>query len=326
MKTALPDLTSPTTQTPSRTLAAPSPGDGPSPDRRSRSAVFSRLSTFWINLKEKPPLPETSILDEFLLFTEGEDHIIVSDGFQHRQGSSLWRGEAGRIIDSEHRDPDHVAEHPETVYLDDSKASHTASESIERTTSTMKLHRRVRLPSEVNDAHSSSSTLSPALAKVTHRVEIDVIYSILGQDQRGKPITSDNNNGRSAQEGSVRLVRGLFEIDLASCSITRSIIQPPSYPSPAIATPHMTSLHRRLSTASTVTRMIPTRFSPVMPHTRAFRASNHRTVGSKVIFYEEAHVREALERHRSERPDCACRLWDGSRESERLDRWISGSA
>ncbi|ORY23918.1 hypothetical protein BCR39DRAFT_340091 [Naematelia encephala] len=321
IKTALPDLNpTPSPIHPNNTTATRSTSP---PRQRQHRPVLSRLSTLWANLKEKPPMPATSILDEYLLLTEGKDHIITAGGFGIRQGACVWRGSAGRAIDGD--TADHAA------YLDDSKLGALVGPDImERTTSTLRLHRRCRLPSEVSGANASSATLAPVLAKVSHRIELDIIYSVLGQNELGKPLAPGENGG----EGTMRLAKAMVEIELASCVITCSTVQPPSYFfSPTRSTVRRPSIDTaRLSFASydtTSTHLMmhggsgpspPPPTNVTVSHSRAFRASNGRVIGGKKVFYAEAEFEEASKVHCRDKGDCACAvMWDG------LGRITSGS-
>jgi hypothetical protein len=250
-----------------------------------------------------------------MLLTEGEDHIVSSSGFQLRQGSHLWRGEAGRVIDAQRTGNASGLE-----YLEDSKASHAVLGGVdmtERTASTMRLQRRVRLPSYVTGANASSSSLAPVLAKVAHRIEVDVIYSIIGQDQLGKPMRC--NPG----EGALRLARALVEVNMAPCSVTPASVHPPSYFSPCVGFPRAISPVRRLS-IDTVRRSFEATHAtqgPLVPHTRAFRASNGYIIGGKKVFYDESEVAEELGKHKKKQGECACfTMWEGG-----LSRALSGS-
>ena len=124
-------------------------------------------------------------------------------------------------------------------YLDDDKGLPTTEDGqayqpklTERTTSALRLHRRIRLPSEINNAHHSTSTLVPVFAKVSHRLVVDIIYSILGQDELGRrrqSAISSLNKGGEDLEGFKRRLTTKFEVDLAACTLTSESIQPPSY-------------------------------------------------------------------------------------------------
>ena len=293
VKTSLSDLhtpaPTPTNSTPTRTRV------------RDRT-VFARLSTLWANFKEKPPLPESSILDEYALLDVGEDHIISQGGgFGIRQGSCVWRGETGRSMDTSRGLSD------DGVYLDDSKLNHGVvegpdMESVERATSRLRVHRVARLPSEVNGAHPSSSTLVPFFAKVSHWITVDVIYSVLGQDRQGKPDGTD--------EGAMRQGRTVIAVGLAPCTVIPSTVQPPSYFSPSRP---FSLLRRRMSndTGCVSTQSVETHPCPPsakVPHSRAFRASNGRVVAGKRVFYSDAEIRDAVERHHRDKGDCACGL------------------
>ena len=188
----------------------------------------------------------------------------------------------------------------------------------------MRLNRRIRLPSEVHGASASSIALSPVLARVGHRIEVDVIFSILGQDQLGKPLPiTPGSDG----EGALRLAKALVEVGLADCAIVPAVVQPPSYLSSEPLSLHLPQTplqrhHSRMSQSScdTQTPRYPVR-SVVIPHTRAFRASNGRVVASKTVFYDEGEVGEAVSRHCRDKGECACGLmWEG------LTRVVSGLA
>ena len=218
-----------------------------------------------------------------------------------------------------------LAQEEQTVYLDDSKASH-AVEGTLRTTSTMRLHKRLRLPSEVHGASASSIALSPVLARVNHRFEVDVIYSILGQDQLGKPLQSTPG---SDGEGALRLAKAIVEVGIAACTITPSIIQPPSYLS---FSPSLSPLCRHTSissrTSSDTHRSNPSTSEKLrgvmIPHMRAFRASNGRIVANKTVFYDEGGMEEMMSKHVREKGECACSLGRGL-DGEGLGRVVSGS-
>lgn len=256
--------------------------------------------------------------------------MVATDHFDFRPGSCIWRGAAGRAIDQNHRNTVNTGPGQSTTgftYLDDSKASHAILGRVdvtERTHSTMRLHRRLHLPSEIHGAHASSWTLAPVLAKVGHRLEVDIIYSILGQDRLGKSL-----NGVGG-EGEVRLAKAFIEVNLASCSITPATIQPPSYFSPSQTTSRRrnsdTSHH---SNSSTDTHR--TSFSAAKPpahgvhHTRSFRASNGHVIGTKRVFYEEGDMEEAVRLHRLHKGEgCACEIEIRGREGD-LERFVSGS-
>jgi len=322
---------------------------------RRRGPVRSTLSTLWASIIEKPPILKSAILDEYLIFTEGADHAVTPNGFQLRYGHRLWRGEAGRAVDSAQHQREAVSEanRDEEVYLDDIKAGLTSQggmERTERTNSTMRLNRRLRLPSEVQGMGPSSITLSPVLARVSHRIEVDVIYSILGreQDQPDKPRGSKLLHGDDgdAEEGAMHLAKAMVQINLAACTVTPSVIQPPAYLKPT--TPpnqipitfshsqlqrHHSRISRRTSIGTVDTHRptlndflsrsrstFPLPMNAAIPHSRAFLASNSRIVARKSVFYNEGEVEDAVARHCLDKGECACRLM-----REGLWRVISGS-
>ena len=262
--------------------------------------------------------------------------------------SFLWRGEAGRVLDREShlagvRWPLHgrtnsgVANNPDlpTVdedmefdpedYMADAKASHASPadghDLTERTTSRLRLYRRARLPSQVNGANHSTSTLTPILAKVTHRIVVDVIYSILGQDPLGKRLV----RAESSLEGTMRQVTTKFEVELAPCSLIPITVQPPSYvdgprnPSPSRHSPP-TQIHsppglqRRFSTQSEIMSVrssegglnVPRLPSADIAHSRAFRASNGLVIAPKRVFYSDHDIRIAAREHLKDNALCAC--------------------
>lgn len=188
----------------------------------------------------------------------------------------------------------------------------------------MSLNRRLRLPSEINSACPSSIISSPVLARVTHRIEVDVIYSVLGQDRLGRALESCA--GSEVVEGELRLSRAIVEVGLLACTITPSIIRPPSYfvPSSREISERLQPLHRcgsidgRSMMSSDVQPSTP---SAMVPHTRAFRASNGVVIGGKKVFYAEGELLDSLSKHCKDVGECACGImWDG------LGRIQSGSA
>ncbi|ORX39559.1 hypothetical protein BD324DRAFT_614152 [Kockovaella imperatae] len=336
---ALPDLSRPTNIDSDET-PAPSEAEDVSPatrGRRRRRPMLTRLSNIWAQFKEKPALPQSSVIDEYALISEGVQSTLHGHGSSAMNGF-LWRGAAGRILDARRTSES-------DVYIDDSKTQHVeepghaASDFMERTTTTFRFHRRIRLPSEVNGAHHSTSTMSSVLAKVGHRLVVDIIYSVLGQDELGRKA--------SQVEGSMRRLTTKFEIDLPPCGLTPSSLQPPSYrttrvmqrPSPRLAlrrlpsttpsyhsmehsptrhtaitfapAPTMSRLERHLSaTSQTTARSIDDVIWHIeeIAHSRAFRASNGRVIAPKRVFYSESDIKTAAARHKKERGHCACSL------------------
>lgn len=331
IKTALPeDLSSP---------PPPEPATRPTPSRArsssslrgrsdNRPALLSRLSSLFAGMKDKPHTPQTSILDEYVLHSEGVDHYVTSQGFGVRPGMYLWRGEAGRNIDRTHE----PQQPHDEEYLDEYKLDHHAlpeHDGILRTTSSLRLNRSVRLPSELQDAHPTSSTLAPVLARISHRVAVNIIYSVLGQDASGKPIKGSQSNG-SLYEGAMRQVTLVFEVGLMPCVVVPSTIRPPVYtdddvvdmvdmPAPASSPRRMfrrfsMDTVRSSSTARvepppppSITRATTERLlSSAIHHSRAFRASNGLVVTGNRVFYSDQEVEEAVNRHHREKGACAC--------------------
>ena len=296
--------------------------------RRRRRPVLSRLSSMWQQFKEKPPLPRSSVIDEYALLSEGVHSVYTTPG---SSSGFLWRGEAGRILDARRTHQN------QEEYVDDAKGDHVedGAEYVERTISRFRFHRRVRLPSEINGAHHSTSSVLPGLAAVSHRLTVDVIYSILGQDAIGQKSKTENE-----AEGSMRRLTTKFEIELPPCTLTPGSVQPPSYITP---TPLRTSqeiprgrsprripsiradrspdipllyppslpntLNRQLSAISHFTsRSDHAPAQPEIAHSRAFRASNGRVIAPRRVFYSENDLRIAGQRHRKEKGHCACSM------------------
>ena len=292
-------------------LADPLPeSTTPSLTRRQTRPILSRLSSLFAGVKDKPSAPQTSILDEYVLHSEGVDHYVTSQGFGVRPGQYLWRGEAGR-------DLDRTLSRDDEEYLDEYKLDHTHEHGILRTVSSLRMNRSVRLPSELQDAHPTSATLAPVLARISHRIAVNVIYSVLGQNALGKPVLE-------GVEGAMRQVTLVFEVGLMPCIAVPSTIRPPAYDDDftEIIAPAVTPrrLFRRVSMDTVFEKRTPSREAhrdahksasdriTSIHHSRAFRASNGLVVTGNRVFYSEQEVEEAVSRHKREKGACACVL------------------
>jgi len=304
----------------------------------ARPPPLSRLTSIFSRVKEKPAAPQTSIIDEYILHREGIDHYITARELGVRAGHYLWRGAAGREYDQRCAA---AMDSEEEEYLDEYKLDHLEpnrhADTMLRTTSSLRIQRVLRLPSELHGAHATSSTLAPVLARVSHRIAVTVLYSILGFDSAGKPLQDDE--AAKSRDGGVRKATMVFEIGLAQCSVVPSVIQPPVYSTPSDhaatsvfhqpATSPRRSL-RRLSmetvrsmsvgrpqvTAPVASQPIPEErplgSAPPNPlqHTRAFKASNGLVVSGNTVFYADAEVQENWRRHHRDRTACACSAWE----------------
>lgn len=318
LKAELPDLSSPSASTTNLALPTSTTRDRP------RRSGLGRLSSFLSSIKEKPPVPKSSVLDEYRLLGEGEDHVITPQGFLLRHGTNLWQGSISQAAteDESEAAPNTItpifsrsrAQAPEIADSDLKAAVDGDEDSTQVTSSTLRMHRRVHLPSDIHGCCPTSDTLAPVLATVSHSLEVDVIYSIFGQDRLGKPLPSSG-----PQEGEMRLQRAMTEVNLAACTVGPATIQPPSYGPAHAATltvpktrpqASLSPIRRTLSRASSAYRKEPiSKVVPkarAIPHSRSFKASNGVTVGAKAVFYPEGQLEEALIKHQQSHADCAC--------------------
>lgn len=299
----------------------------------ARPPPLSRLTNIFSRIKEKPAAPQTSIIDEYILHREGIDHYITARELGVRAGHYLWRGAAGRDYDHSHA----AAVEEDEEYLDEYKLDHVEptrhADRMLRTTSSLRIQRVLRLPSELHGAHATSSTLAPVLARVSHRIAVNVLYSILGFDSAGNPLQDDEAG--ASRDGGVRKAMLVFEIGLAQCSVVPSVIRPPVYSTPcdhaatsAVQLPPTSPRRslRRLSMETVRSMSVgrphimppfpsqpipeerPLGATPANPlqHTRAFKASNGLVVSGDTVFYDEAEVLENWRRHHRDRSACAC--------------------
>lgn len=161
--------------------------------------------------------------------------LTIGSPDAHRQHSTgnLWRGgvpasydrlassSGGKQRSKERKDsaPDSgPIVHPDVA---DESASTPAMDAFQ-------LHKQCRLPSPIVGIHASTPRLlDPRLSRVTHRIRVEVLFSVLGQDEKNEPLPVPKT-GKMA-EGTVRRLWVDHEVALRVCMLGPDATLVPPY-------------------------------------------------------------------------------------------------
>lgn len=114
------------------------------------------------------------------------------------------------------------------------------------TDETFTLRTQCRLPSPIVGIHASTPTLiDPRISRVTHRLRVDVLFSVLGEDESSNPLP---NPTRSAcpPEGTVRRLWVEHAVTLRVCMLTPDSTIIPPYHSLSQSTESLTDYLARI--------------------------------------------------------------------------------
>jgi hypothetical protein len=172
----------------------------------------------------------TELLDKYQPYSYGTSWSRMPGRIRPYHGSYIWRGAEGMgYIRDSMGDIDLLVDR-----------SHPDGFGLSTTLS---------LPSPIIGAHPTTVDDNPAFATIAHHLELQFEYSVLNQDIRGEPLSSDDSE---PMEGSVRtwtLEKSLhIHSDLSSATSTAA---PPYSPSPTLLGCHTRGLELDMVLKST---------------------------------------------------------------------------
>ena len=92
------------------------------------------------------------------------------------------------------------------------------------------LKRQCRLPSPIVGIHSSTpALLDPRISRVTHRLRVEVLFSVLGLDEHDNPLPPSKPKSNSPVEGTTRRLWVEHAITLRGCMLGPDSTITPSY-------------------------------------------------------------------------------------------------
>lgn len=222
------------------------------------------------------------VTEKYELYTYGTSWARMPGRIRPYRGSYLWRGS-----DAERYVTDVFGK--EVLLVDRSSEDGFAVSTA------------LTLPSPVVGTHPTDTRENPAFSTVSHHLEVQVQYSILGQGLRGEALSSDDSE---AMEGSVRtwtLEKALqIHSDLSSVTSTAAPPYSPShapsqsYPADLDINPKSLSSPWSISLGWTkATLMRPVKVSPEELKKRT-RQHWEETSGMCACF-ENGHARDSVE-------------------------------
>lgn len=161
----------------------------------------------------------------FTLFSRGDDR--VADG-HIKTDNHVWRGEEPRTWDAQPAKPAKSSKTtPRTA------VPQASLHGVVAGSSSLRIRSKVRLPTPVAGAVASSpKLLDNRLARTIHRLRIETFFSVLGEDESGRPLSPDPKakNGKP-REGTLRRTWVDHDVTIGSCCITPENVLVPTYTS-----------------------------------------------------------------------------------------------
>lgn len=141
----------------------------------------------------------------------------------------VWRAEIPRFHDAARSRSGLLTK--TTVPRDLTPASLVLPEEFEQETpDSLELRTMVRIPSPIIGAHATSpAILDSRLTRISHRLRLEVLFSVLGEDEHGKPLRGKKTSTNEPPEGTVRRLWVEHEVILRSCVLGPDNIKVPTY-------------------------------------------------------------------------------------------------
>jgi hypothetical protein len=143
-------------------------------------------------------------------------------------GHHVWRGEEARTWDAQGAKSNSEKNTPRPALPQASVPGVVSGDA------SMRITTKLRLPTPIAGAvPTSPKLLDNRLARITHRLRVETLFSVLGEDDWGRPLPLGLNakDGKPA-EGRRRRTWVDHEIEIGSCCITPENVLVPTY-SPA---------------------------------------------------------------------------------------------
>lgn len=161
----------------------------------------------------------------FTLFSRGNEQ--VSNG-RVKIEDLVWRGEVPRTWDAQ---PAKMTKSGKSTPK--SAIPQVALPGVIAGPSSLRIRSKVRLPTPMAGAvPSSPKLLDNRLARTVHRLRIETFFSVLGEDESGRPLLPDPKakNGKP-REGTLRRTWVDHDVTIGSCCITPENVLVPTYTS-----------------------------------------------------------------------------------------------
>jgi hypothetical protein len=145
------------------------------------------------------------------------------------QSRYVWRAEVPRVYDATRRTPllkwSRPQETAPTPLVLPPEMKSSAPQSLTLQTST-------RLPSPIIGCHATSPVLlDPTITRITHKLRLEVVFSVLGEDEQGEPlvIKSSKSRGPKPPEGAKRRLWVEHPVVLRCCILGPDNTKVPAY-------------------------------------------------------------------------------------------------
>lgn len=146
-----------------------------------------------------------------------------------KEPQHVWRAEVPRVYDATRRTPLLKWSRPRDVapapkVLPPEMRSPTPQSLILQTTT--------RLPSPIIGSHATSPVLlDPRITRITHRLRSEIVFSVLGEDENGKPIVEKSSKSRkqTPPEGTRRRLWVEHPVVLRCCVLGPDNTKVPVY-------------------------------------------------------------------------------------------------
>lgn len=160
----------------------------------------------------------------FTLFSRGDEDFVLSRTSQH-----VWRAEAPRIYDASRR----AARWKRSRPLEIAPLPLILSSNLKSPTpNSLQLQASTRLPSPIIGCHATSPVLlDPRITRITHRLRLEVVFSVLGENEKGEPLAGDRKSkfNKTPPEGTRRRLWVEHPVVLRCCVLGPDNTKVPTY-------------------------------------------------------------------------------------------------